>query len=143
MSAGSVLVLRRQCGNQRVIRVRVPDLCGTTRGAQNVKELNVGLVVFGPLLRGVILIINGLDRANGFTGAAVNAFVRVDVERAFTFVDTVNRAFLNTCLVLHIHAWLRNYIRHDPNLPYIWFNCRPWEAGYVHYPPQRVPLHPA
>ncbi|AIY01499.1 hypothetical protein ART_1900 [Arthrobacter sp. PAMC 25486] len=38
----------------------------------------------------------------------------MDVERAFTLVDAINRALLNTCLVLDIHARLRNYVRHEP-----------------------------
>src|SRR3954454_18472563 len=114
MMGGSVLVLRRERRDERVIGMRVADLCGTTRGAEHVEEFNVGLVVFGPLVRCVVLVVDGLYGADRFTGTTVNALVGVDVERALPFVDTVNRALLNTCLVLDIHARLRNYVRHEP-----------------------------
>jgi hypothetical protein len=37
----------------------------------------------------------------------------LDVEHAITFVNTVNRAFLDAGFVLYINARLGNYIGHD------------------------------
>jgi hypothetical protein len=37
---------------------------------------------------------------------------RLDVQRAFTFVDAVHRALVDARLVLHIHARLRDHVRH-------------------------------
>ena len=41
----------------------------------------------------VVFVEDRLDRADRLAGAAVNAFVGVDVEHPLTFVDAVNRAF--------------------------------------------------
>jgi hypothetical protein len=40
----------------------------------------------------------------------------VDIEGTFAFVDAVNRAFFNTCLVLDVHTRLRDYVGHVPCL---------------------------
>src|SRR5674476_105371 len=53
------------------------------------------------------------NRADRFAGATVDALVRVNVERALTLVDTVNRAFLDTCLVLDVDARLSDDISHS------------------------------
>jgi hypothetical protein len=95
-----------------VILVGVAKFGGTARGAEIVKELYVGLVVLGPLLGGVIFVINRLDRTYWFTGTAIHTLVGVDVERTLAFIDAVHRAFFNARLVFDIHARLCDYIRH-------------------------------
>jgi len=99
-----------------VVLAGVADLRSAARGAKIVKEFDVGLVVVSPLFRSVILIVDGLNRAYGFASTTVNAFIRVDVEGTLTFVNAVNRAFFDTCLVLDIYTRLRDYVRHVPDL---------------------------
>jgi hypothetical protein len=40
----------------------------------------------------------------------------MDVQRTLAFIDAIDRAFLNACLVLNIHTRLRDYVRHVPGL---------------------------
>src|SRR5674476_1244427 len=49
----------------------------------------------GPLPGDVVLVEDGLDRADRLAGAAVDALVRLDVERSLPFVDAVDRALLD------------------------------------------------
>ena len=60
----------------------------------------------------VVLIVDRLDRAHRFTGAAIHAFVGVDVQGAGAFVDAVDRAFLNAGAIHHVDTWLTNHVRH-------------------------------
>ncbi|VXB60993.1 hypothetical protein ARTHRO9AX_180479 [Arthrobacter sp. 9AX] len=111
-----VLVLRWQCGDHGVVLAGVAHLGGTARRAEVVEELHVGLVVVRPFVRGVVLVVDRLDRADRFAGSAVDAFVRMDVQRTLTLIDAVDRALFNTCLVLDIYTRLRDYVRHVPGL---------------------------
>src|SRR4029077_16393719 len=104
---GTCLVLpalRRQRGHDRVVLGDLAQLGGAARGAEVLEELHVGLVEVLPLLRCVVLVEDRLDRADRLAGAAVDALVRVDVERALALVDAVDRALLDAGLVLHIHT---------------------------------------
>src|ERR1019366_8990692 len=74
--------------------------------------LDVRLVVVLPLIGDVVLVEDGLHRADRLAGAAVHALVRVDIEHALALVDAVDRAFLDARPVEHIDAWLRNDVRH-------------------------------
>src|SRR5947209_6639117 len=53
------------------------------------------------------------DRADGFAQAAVDAFVRLDIERAAAFVDAVDRTGLQAGLVLDVDAGVDNDEGHE------------------------------
>src|SRR5665811_1261285 len=55
---------------------------------------------------------DGLDRADRLTGTTVDALIGVDVESALTLVDAVDRAFLDTGLVLDVNTRLGDHVRH-------------------------------
>src|SRR4051812_44559151 len=56
----SLLVLRRQGGDHRVVLVDHAHLGRASRRAEVVEEVDVGVVVVLPLLRGVVLVEDGL-----------------------------------------------------------------------------------
>src|SRR5262249_51447215 len=74
--------------------------------------LHVGLVVVLPLVRHIVLVEDGLNRADRLAGAAVHALIRVDVEHPLALVDAVDRALLDAGLVEHIDARLRDDVGH-------------------------------
>src|SRR5215218_5718814 len=65
-----------------------------------------------PLGGHVVLVEDGLDRADGLAGAAVHALVGVDVEHAVALVDAVDRTLLDARLVLHVNAGLGDDVGH-------------------------------
>src|SRR5450631_916897 len=108
-----VVRLRRQSSNQGVVLRDFAELGGAAWATKVVEELDVGLVEVLPLLGGVVLIEDGLNRADGLACAAVDALVRVNVERALALVDAVDGAFLNAGLVLDVDARLSDDISHS------------------------------
>jgi hypothetical protein len=68
------------------------------------EKVNVGLVVFTPLTRKIVFVIDSLNWANGLTRTAVDTFIRVDVQHAVALVDAVDWALIDTCFVLDVHA---------------------------------------
>src|SRR2546427_12244474 len=66
-----------------------------------------------PLIGRLVFREDRLDRAHGLTGAAVDAFVRMDVEHRVAFVDAIHRTDLDTGLVLHVDARLGDDVRHQ------------------------------
>src|SRR5699024_5744514 len=111
-SRGSVLVLRGQGGDERVIGPRVAHLRGTAGRAQVVEEVHVGVVVLRPLLRHVVLVVDRLDRADRLAGPAVHALIGVDVEHPLALVDAVHGTFVDARLVLEVHTRLRDDVCH-------------------------------
>src|SRR5690625_586476 len=93
--SGLVVLLLRQCRHLRVVLGDRPQLGRTPWGADVVEELRVDGRVLLPLVRHVVLVENGLDRAHRLTGTTVNALVRVDVQHPLALVDAVDRALLN------------------------------------------------
>ena len=77
-----VVLLRGQRRDQRVVLGDQAQLGGAAGRPEVVEELDVGLVVVGPLLGDVVLVVDGLDRADRLAGTAVDALVGVDVERS-------------------------------------------------------------
>jgi len=71
------VLLRRQRGDQGVVLRDLAELGGATGASEVVEELDVGLVEVLPLLRGVILVEDRFDRADGLAGATVDALVGV------------------------------------------------------------------
>jgi hypothetical protein len=60
----------------------------------------------------VVFVEDRLDRADRLAGAAVDAFVGVDVEHPLALVDAVDRAFLDAALVLDVDARFGDHIRY-------------------------------
>ncbi len=92
------------------------ELRGTAGRAEVVEELDVRLVVLGPLLRDVVLVVDGLDGADRLAGAAVDALVGVDVEHPLALVDAVDRTLLYAGFVLEVDAGLKaiTYVTEGP-----------------------------
>src|SRR5690606_24443301 len=112
-SGGAGAGLRRQRGDDRVVVVDPAQLRGPARRADRVEELHVHAVVLGPLLRDVVLVVDGLDRAHRLARAAVHALVRVDVQGAVALVDAVDGTLLDARLVLDVDAGLGDHVGHE------------------------------
>src|SRR5437870_11026815 len=65
-----------------------------------------------PLIGRLVFREDRLHRTHRLTGAAVDAFVRMDEEHRVAFVDAVHRTHLDAGLVLYVDARLGNDIRH-------------------------------
>jgi hypothetical protein len=76
------------------------------------EEVNVRLVVFTPLARKIVFVVNSLYWANWLTSTAVHTLIRVDVKHAVTLVYTVDRALVYAGFVFDVHTRKGNYIRH-------------------------------
>ena len=63
--------------------------------------------------RNIIFIINRFDWADRLAGSAVDAFIRLDIERSRSFIDAINWALLDAGFILNINARLGNYIGHE------------------------------
>ena len=105
-------VLRRQGRDQRVVLVDHTHLGGAAGRAEVVEEVDVGVVVVLPLLRGVVLVEDRLDRAHRLAGAAVDALVGVDVEHPLALVDAVDGALVDARAVLQVHTGLGDDVGH-------------------------------
>ena len=88
-------------------------LRGAARRTDLIEERHVGRVVLAPLFGQVVLVVDGLNRADRFAGAAVHTFVRVDVERPLALVDAVDRAFVDAGPVLDIDTGQRDDVGHE------------------------------
>jgi hypothetical protein len=84
----------------------------TTRRANLREEVNIDLVVVRPFARKIVFVIDGLDWTHRLTGAAVNTFIRVDVEHPVTLVNAVNWTLINTCLVFDVYTRERDNVSH-------------------------------
>src|SRR5699024_2320766 len=105
-------VLRGQARDEGVVFVDDSVGGGPARGADVVEEVDVGRVVVLPFLGHIVFEEDRLDGADGFARTAVDAFVGVDVERALTLVDAVDRAFFDAGAVLHVHTGLGDDVGH-------------------------------
>src|SRR5690606_37965345 len=64
-------------------------------------------------LRGqVVLVVDGLDRADRLTRTAVDALVRVDVHRPTALVDAVHGALRDAGQIHHVDASLAYHVGH-------------------------------
>src|SRR3954451_4462326 len=108
----SLLVLRGQGGDHRVVLVDHAHLGRATGRAEVVEEVDVGGVVVLPLLRGVVLVEDRLDGAHRLAGSAVHALVGVDVEHPLPLVDAVDGALVDAGPVLQVDAGLRDDVGH-------------------------------
>ena len=104
------------CGDTlRILANGTGSLCATEI-AHLGEELNGGILVPLPLRRQIVFIEDCLGRAHWFACAAVDAFVRIDVQRALALVDAIHRAFVYTRLVFHVDAGLRDHVGHGSSL---------------------------
>src|SRR5664279_230385 len=107
-------------GDQVGVRAHPADLGRSPRGVQRPRPAGQRLgeepgVVGGevsPLPGDVVLVEDGLDRADRLAGAAVDALVRLDVERSLPFVDAVDRALFDAGPVQHVDARLGDDVGH-------------------------------
>ena len=107
-------------GHQRRVHAEGADLgCPAWRPQRRVtarqgvgEEGRVIAQVWFQLLGEVVLVVDRLDRAHRFTGAAVHAFVGVDIQGAAAFVDAVDRTLLNAGAIHHVDTWLTDHVRH-------------------------------
>src|SRR5260370_2778167 len=104
--------LRWQCGNEGVVPVDLADLGRPAGRSELIEELDVHLVEVLPLLRDIVLVVDGLYRANRLTRTTVDALVRVDVKLALALIDAVDRALFDARLVEQIHTGLRDDVGH-------------------------------
>jgi hypothetical protein len=95
-----------------VVARNFANLGSATRRANFVEELNVGLVVVGPLAWKVVFVVNGFYWANWLASATVDALIRVDVKHAVALVNAVDRALFDAGLVLHIYTRKCDYVSH-------------------------------
>jgi hypothetical protein len=66
-----------------------------------------------PLLQARLRVgLNGVDRALRLADAAINAFVRVDDEHILAFIETIDRAHLDTIGVLALDALIVDDVSH-------------------------------
>jgi hypothetical protein len=80
------------------------------------EKVNVGLVVFTPLTRKIVFVVNSLYWANWLTSTTVHTLVRVDVKHAVALVNAVDRALVNTSLVFNVYTWESDYVSHSPRI---------------------------
>jgi hypothetical protein len=117
---GRSAFLRWQGGHHRSVDGKRPKLVcpawrserGCLAGQSLGEETRVVVQIVAEGLRQVVFVVDGLDWADGFTGAAVDTFVGMDVEAASSFVDAVDGALLDAAPVFQIHARKRDHIRH-------------------------------
>lgn len=76
------------------------------------EELGVGTRVASPLLGDVLFVEDRFYGADGLAGSAVDAFVGVDVQHAGAFVDAVDGAFFDACLVFDVDAGFGDHVGH-------------------------------
>ena len=109
----NVLAARGQCLNKGNVLAGRAELSGATGGAQIIEEVSIGANVFAPLLGNVVFIVDSFNRADRFAGAAVNAFIGVNVQGAVALVDAVNGAFFNACAVLDVYTGQSDDVGHE------------------------------
>ena len=86
---------------------------GSSRPGSTVgEELPVVLHEVGVVIGHPPVLTDGLDRANRFARTAIDAFGWIDVELPLSFVDAVDRAFLDARPVHDIDARTGDHIRH-------------------------------
>ena len=80
----------------RVIFPGWPNLTCATWRTKLIKEFGVYRLVFIPLGRDIIFVIDGLNWADRLARATVDTFIRLDIEHTFALIDAINRTFFDT-----------------------------------------------
>lgn len=75
---------------------------GSARGSNFGEKLNIYGVIGLELIGKVILVKNGLNRANRLACTTINAFIGVDVKHPVALINAVDRALIDASLVLNV-----------------------------------------
>src|SRR5215204_66305 len=102
----------REGGDERVIGVQGPVLAGALEHPEREQELLLPLGCRELLLLQVTLVEDGVLRAHGLAGPAVDALSGVDVHLPIALVDAVHRAFADAGLILDVDTCLRDDVWH-------------------------------
>lgn len=112
VTAASLLIFFvRSRRDNWVVTVCDSDFAGSTWGPKLHEEFSIDLRIIFPLRRDVILVVDSLNRAYGFTCTAVHALIGLYVEHASALIDAINWALFDARLVFHIDTGLCNYVR--------------------------------
>src|SRR6185312_3796636 len=111
--------LGRQRRDERVVLGDDADLGSAAGGSEVVEELDIRLVVVGPLRRGVVLVEDRLDRADRLARAAVHTLVGVDVQHPVALVDAVDGALVDAGAILHVHTGKGDDVSHCAVVPLV------------------------
>jgi hypothetical protein len=65
------------------------------------------------LRRDIIFVVDGFYRADRLASSTINALIGLDVEHPIPFINTVDRALLDTGLIFHVHTWKCDHICHE------------------------------
>src|SRR5438552_5144604 len=114
-------------GDDRVVDGRRPDLRGATRRSETrdrvCEPLRVDRGELLPLAGDIVLVEDRGHGAYRLARAAVDAFVRLDVQHARPLVDAIHRTLVHAGAVLHVDARLADRVGH--RLPLFTFS-RVW-----------------
>jgi hypothetical protein len=80
--------------------------------------IGVNLNIIPPLLRHIFIAINRFNRAGGLTRAAIDAFIRIDVEMVYrleirlilAWMNAIYRANVNARGILCADAWFTDNV---------------------------------
>jgi len=81
------------------------------------RHFGVQFDVVLPLVRHIVFMENGLDRALGDARFAIDALIRMNVENRFSLIEAFHRANHNAVCVLAIETGLADDVSHDPPFP--------------------------
>src|SRR5699024_12808425 len=79
-----------------MVIVNNPEFSRAAGRSEFIEEVHVRVIVFGPLFGSIVFVEDRFDRADRLTRAAVDAFVRLDVQHPAAFLAAINRALVNT-----------------------------------------------
>ena len=107
-----VLVLWRQRRDELDVEVLRTQAGGTAWRTEVVEKGGVSVDVVHPLVWDIVFVEDGLNRANGLAGTAVDALVGVDVEHPFALVNAVHGTFFDAGSIQDINAGLGDCVGH-------------------------------
>ena len=80
------------------------------------RHFGVQLCVTRPLFRHIVFMEDGLNRALGYAGFAVDTFLRMNDENGFTFVEALHRTNDDAVRVFAVETWFCNNMGHIDTL---------------------------
>jgi hypothetical protein len=95
-----------------VIGAGSSNLARSTRRTNRLEEDSIDISELLPFARNVILVIDRFNRTDWLAGSAIHALIRLDVEHPGTLINAIDRALLDTRLILDIHTRLSDYVGH-------------------------------
>lgn len=91
--------------NYWVIALLSANFARTTGRTELAKELFIDRFKLTELAGDIIFIVDRFDRTYWLACAAIDTFIRLDVEHPPALVNAINWALLDTRLVFHIDTW--------------------------------------